>query len=85
MNRLRTTNCCSRLFNIVFHLRYNRRTSDLKDRIKRYELGRVTATKNRLPVKIISYFAFSDKYKAFDFEKYLKSGSGGSFLRKRLI
>ncbi|MDP1710181.1 MAG: GIY-YIG nuclease family protein [bacterium] len=60
-------------------------TSDLKDRIKRYELGRVTATKNRLPVKIISYFAFSDKYKAFDFEKYLKSGSGGSFLRKRLI
>jgi predicted GIY-YIG superfamily endonuclease len=60
-------------------------TSDLKDRIKRHEFGNVPATKDRLPIKLISYFAFSDKYKSFEFEKYLKSGSGRAFLKKHLM
>ena len=60
-------------------------TSDLKDRIKRHESGNVPATKDRLPIKLVSYFAFSNKYKAFEFEKYLKSGSGRAFLNKHLI
>ena len=51
-------------------------TDDLKDRIDRHNKGNVPATKNRLPIKLISYFAFSNKYTAFNFEKYLKSGSG---------
>ena len=60
-------------------------TSDLKDRFERHKKGNVPATKGRLPVKLISYFAFNDKYKAFEFEKYLKSASGRAFLKKRLI
>jgi putative endonuclease len=28
---------------------------------------------------------FTDKYKAFAFEKYLKGGSGRAFMNKRLI
>jgi len=60
-------------------------TSDLKERIERHKKRNVPATKNRLPTKLVSYFAFSDKYKAFEFEKYLKSGSGRSFLKKHLI
>ncbi len=60
-------------------------TSDLKERLNRHLNGQVPATKTRLPVKLISYFAFSNKYKAFDFEKYLKSASGRAFLKKRLI
>jgi len=60
-------------------------TSNLKERIKRHNLGQIPATKERLPIKLISYFAFSDKYKAFDFEKYLKSGSGRAFLKRHLI
>lgn len=60
-------------------------TSDLKDRIKRHELGRVPATRDRLPIKLNSYFAFSNKYKSFEFEKYLKSGSGRAFLKKHLV
>ena len=57
-------------------------TNDLKDRIKRHNKGQVPATKERLPVKLISYFAFSDKYTAFNFEKYFKSGSGRAFIKK---
>lgn len=57
-------------------------TDDLKDRIDCHQKGNVPATKDRLPIKLISYFAFSDKYIAFNFEKYLKSGSGRAFLKK---
>ena len=60
-------------------------TSDLKDRIKRHSAGNIPATKDRLPVKLITYFAFSDKYKAFNFEKYLKSGSGRAFLKRHIF
>ncbi len=59
-------------------------TGDLKDRLLRHEKGHVEATMGRRPVSLQTYFAFSDKYKAFDFEKYLKSGSGRAFLKKRL-
>ena len=60
-------------------------TNNLKDRKTRHDKGFVPATKNRLPLKLISYFAFSDKYTAYDFEKYLKSGSGRAFLKKHLF
>jgi predicted GIY-YIG superfamily endonuclease len=60
-------------------------SSDLKQRIERHKKGQVPATKDRLPIKLISYFAFNNKYKAFEFEKYLKSGSGRAFLKKHLI
>ena len=55
---------------------------NLKERINRHQKGNVPATKDRLPVKLISYFAFSSKYTAFNFEKYLKSGSGRAFMKK---
>ena len=60
-------------------------SDDLKDRLKRHNNGNIPATKLRLPVKLISYFAFSNKYTAFNFEKYLKSGSGRAFLKKHDI
>lgn len=56
--------------------------ADLKKRIVRHEKGCVPATKNRLPIKLIAYFAFSNKYTAFNFEKYLKSGSGRAFMKR---
>ena len=59
--------------------------SDLKDRFNRHKKGYVKATKSRLPIKIISYTAFMEKYKAFEFEKYLKSGSGRAFTKRHLI
>lgn len=60
-------------------------TDNLKDRIERHQNGYVPATKQLLPVRLISYFAFSNKYTAFNFEKYLKSGSGRAFLNKHEI
>lgn len=60
-------------------------TNDLKERISRHKNGHVPATINRLPVKLIFYFAIKDKHKAFVFEKYLKSGSGRSFIKKHFV
>ena len=59
-------------------------TDDLKDRISRHQKGQVDATANRLPVKLDFYFVVHNKYKAFEFEKYLKSGSGRAFIKKHL-
>jgi putative endonuclease len=60
-------------------------TNDLKERMARHKDGHVPATKERRPLKLNLYFAFQDKYKAFGFEKYLKSGSGRAFMKKHLI
>ena len=57
-------------------------TDNLKDRLSRHQKGQVEATKNRLPLELEMYFALSNKYKAFEFEKYLKSGSGRAFVKK---
>jgi putative endonuclease len=60
-------------------------TSDLEDRLIRHGKGEITYTSTRLPVQLITYIAFTDKYKAYNFEKYLKSGSGKAFSQKRFI
>ena len=59
-------------------------TGDLKKRLTRHREGYIPATRRRLPVKLLVYIAFADKYKAYDFERYLKSASGRAFTRKRL-
>jgi predicted GIY-YIG superfamily endonuclease len=60
-------------------------TNDLNNRFKMHSRGSVISTKRRLPVEIWTYIVFNDKYKAFNFEKYLKSGSGRAFMNKRFI
>lgn len=59
-------------------------TSDLRERMERYHNGQVPATANRRSLELHAYFAFKNKYVAFNFEKYLKSGSGRAFLKKHL-
>ena len=60
-------------------------TSNLTNRFNAHKRGEVSYTKSRLPVQLITCIAFSDKYKAFEFERYLKSGSGKAFSQKRFI
>ncbi|MFN5734848.1 MAG: GIY-YIG nuclease family protein [Flavobacteriales bacterium] len=60
-------------------------TQNIQERLKRHANKEVKYTATRLPVSLITYIAFSDKYKAFNFEKYLKSGSGKAFSNKRFI
>ena len=59
-------------------------TNNIEDRVKRHNMGQVNATKKRLPVKLNTYIAFSDMYKAYDFERYLKKGSGRAFAKRHL-
>ncbi len=68
--------------NCINNKQYIGCTKNLKERIEKHNKGYVPATKPILPVKLISYFAFPDKYTAFNFEKYLKSGSGRAFMKK---
>jgi predicted GIY-YIG superfamily endonuclease len=60
-------------------------TSDLKERYRRHITGQVSATAKILPVDLVFYCAFNNQYKAFGFEKYLKSGSGIAFMQKRFV
>lgn len=60
-------------------------TSNIEERLRRHYNKEVRWTKDRLPVTLVTYIAFSDKYKAFEFERYLKSGSGRAFAKKRLV
>lgn len=57
-------------------------TDNLEDRLSRHSKGQIPATKDRLPIRLVSYFTCSNKYTAFNFEKYLKTGSGRAFIKK---
>jgi predicted GIY-YIG superfamily endonuclease len=59
-------------------------TNDIHDRLNRYNRGDIQYTSSRLPLEIVHQSIFYDKYKAYEFEKYLKSGSGRAFSIKRL-
>jgi predicted GIY-YIG superfamily endonuclease len=60
-------------------------TDDLKDRLIRHNRGEVPSTAKLVPWYIAHYSAFLDKKRAYDYEKYLKSGSGRSFVERHLI
>jgi putative endonuclease len=64
--------------------RYVGVTSDLKQRLAEHNAGESSHTSKYLPWKLVTYVAFSDGQKADAFERYLKSGSGHAFARKRL-
>ncbi len=60
-------------------------TVDIDKRLDEHNNGKSTHTKLWMPWEIAAYVAFKSKDKAQQFEKYLKSGSGHAFFRKRLI
>jgi predicted GIY-YIG superfamily endonuclease len=64
---------------------YSGCTSDMMDRLHRHNQGQIKYTSSRLPVEIVVTINFLNKYKAYEFENYLKSGSGKAFMNKRLI
>ena len=59
-------------------------TENIEERLQRHNKGHVPATINRRPVVLVTYTVFNDKYKAFEFEKYLKSDSDRAFINKHL-
>jgi putative endonuclease len=64
--------------------RYVGVTSQLKNRLASHNAGKSSHTSKFAPWRLVTYIAFSDEQKAETFERYLKSGSGHAFARKRL-
>ena len=60
-------------------------SSNLKQRFKAHNDGKVPATAGFLPVKLKSYVAVEAKEKAMTLEKYFKSGSGKALAIKRFL
>lgn len=59
-------------------------TEDLKERLRKHNEGGVSHTTKFRSLRIKTAVAFTDREKALDFERYLKSGSGRAFAKKRL-
>ena len=59
-------------------------TDDVSARLIKHNAGEVPHTSKFRPWRVRSYVAFSDEKLAISFEKYLKSGSGRAFAKKRL-
>ncbi|MCZ6672725.1 MAG: GIY-YIG nuclease family protein [Verrucomicrobia bacterium] len=59
-------------------------TTDLSNRFKAHNKGSNKPTATYRPWKLVFYAAFEDKESALDLERYLKTGSGKAFARKRL-
>jgi predicted GIY-YIG superfamily endonuclease len=64
--------------------RYVGLTGDLRQRLQEHNAGKSSHTAKYKPWRLVTYIAFADKLKAEAFERYLKSGSGHAFARKRL-
>jgi putative endonuclease len=59
-------------------------TDNLRGRLAKHNSGEVPHTSKYRPLRIKTYVAFSSTERATAFERYLKSGSGRAFARKRL-
>ncbi|MCK5632338.1 GIY-YIG nuclease family protein [bacterium] len=58
-------------------------TVNIKQRLETHNSGGSINTKPHRPWKLVLLLCFSDKLKATAFEKYLKSGSGREFAKRR--
>ena len=59
-------------------------TENLDTRLKEHNQGKCQHTSKYLPWQIKTAMAFTDRKKALEFEKYLKTSSGRAFVKKRL-
>lgn len=60
-------------------------SKDLKNRLKEHKEGKVQSTKSDFHYELEWYCAFKTEKQAVVFEKYLKSGSGIAFMKKRFF
>ena len=61
---------------------YTGQTDNLDERLKLHNQGKCKHTSKYVPWIIKTATAFTDKKKALDFEKYLKSSSGRAFTKR---
>ena len=63
-------------------LHYTGLTDDLQARLQRHNTRQVAHTSKHVPWRLRVAIAFTDRSKAADFERYLKSHSGRAFAIK---
>ncbi len=73
------------LRNSVTNRYYIGYTPDLKNRLQKHHAGQVKPTKSNLNYHLEWYCAFLTRGQAVTFEKYLKTGSGIAFMKKRFF
>ena len=59
-------------------------TENIEKRLKDHNTGKDPHTSKYKPWRIKTAIAFTDRQKALDFERYLKTQSGRAFAKKRL-
>jgi len=60
-------------------------TDNLKQKLDKNNKGLVVSTKNRKPLKIVSFEGCLSKSKAIEREKSLKTGFGRKYLKSRIL
>ena len=63
---------------------YTGYTSNLRERLRTHQEGKVLSTQHRLPIQLVYFEGCLDKRDAMRREKYLKSGNGKLYLKSRL-
>ncbi|HPD82645.1 MAG: GIY-YIG nuclease family protein [Alphaproteobacteria bacterium] len=61
---------------------YTGLTNNPEKRLVEHNRGDSIHTNKYRPWKLVNVISFDDTQKAFDFERYLKSGSGRAFIKK---
>ncbi len=59
-------------------------TTNVRERLQKHNEGGSVYTSDYKPWKLISSIGFDEEAKALEFEKYIKSGSGYAFAKRRL-
>jgi len=63
---------------------YTGYTSNIKERLKNHNQGKVSSTKNRMPLNLVYFEGCLNQQDTTRREKYLKSGNGKIYLKNRL-
>jgi putative endonuclease len=63
---------------------YTGLTDDLRRRVNAHNSGRIRHTTKWKPWQLKTYIALSDRDRAIQLERYLKSASGRAFAKRRL-
>ncbi|MFN3966664.1 MAG: GIY-YIG nuclease family protein [Endomicrobiia bacterium] len=64
---------------------YKGTTGNLNKRLEEHKKGKVTSTKSLRPLELIFTKTFKYRQNAYQYEKFLKSGRGRSYLKKLLL
>lgn len=73
------------LRNLITSRYYIGYSPNLKNRLTKHRTGKVLSTKSSLNYELEWYCAFKTRDQALEFEKYLKTGSGIAFMKKRFF